>query len=202
MDKENLIQITADVYRLTLFFPKKEPLRYKMREIADEVLTAYLRAKNSPRKPEDCYKELLINLDVLDCYFEIAKKQNWLSVFDILKVQENYANLKKEIEEFIKSEVREETPSQEPGEVSVFNNLSVPQREVLISETGQALRQKKIIEILKQKGSGQVWEFKKIFPEVTKRTLRRDFEHLLKQGLVKRIGERNNTYYQIKQNFD
>jgi hypothetical protein len=200
MDKENLIQITTDVYRLTLLFPKKEPLRYKAREIADEVLDGYLRTKNLPKKPENCFKELLINLDILDCYFEIAKKQNWLSAFDILKVQENYANLKKELEELLRAETKEKTSLQEPGEVSLLESLSGPEEEALTRETSQVLRQKKIIEILKQKGKGQVWEFKKIFPEVTKRTLRRDFEHLLKLGLVKRIGERNNTYYQVSQN--
>ena len=39
---------------------------------------------------------------------------------------------------------------------------------------------------------------KQVFPEVTKRTLRRDFEQMLGQGLVERIGERNNTFYQVK----
>jgi len=35
-------------------------------------------------------------------------------------------------------------------------------------------------------------------PNVSKRTLRRDFEFLLKQGIVERIGERNETFYKIK----
>jgi Fic family protein len=33
---------------------------------------------------------------------------------------------------------------------------------------------------------------------VTKRTLRRDFEKMLKEGIIERLGERNNTFYQIK----
>ncbi len=35
-------------------------------------------------------------------------------------------------------------------------------------------------------------------PDITKRTLRRDFEYMLSQGLIKRIGERNDTFYQIE----
>ena len=38
MNKDFLIQLTNDLYKLTLLFPKKEPLRYKMRELADEIL--------------------------------------------------------------------------------------------------------------------------------------------------------------------
>ena len=58
-------------------------------------------------------------------------------------------------------------------------------------------RQKIIVSILKNKEKGQVWEFKASFPDVSKRTLRRDFEYLYNQGVVKRVGEKNNTFYQL-----
>ena len=38
MDKNSLIELTNKVYKLTLLFPKKEPLRYKIREVADDIL--------------------------------------------------------------------------------------------------------------------------------------------------------------------
>ena len=59
-------------------------------------------------------------------------------------------------------------------------------------------RQDRILAFLREQGRAQVWQVKNILPEVTKRTLRRDFEALLKQGLIERIGERNNTFYQIR----
>lgn len=58
-------------------------------------------------------------------------------------------------------------------------------------------RQKKILEILKEKGKAQVGDFKKIFPETSKRTLRRDFRSLVSQRLVNKMGEKNDTFYQI-----
>ena len=57
-------------------------------------------------------------------------------------------------------------------------------------------RQEKILAFLKEQGRAQVWQIKQVLPEVTKRTLRRDFESLLKKRLVERTGERNNTFYQ------
>lgn len=65
----------------------------------------------------------------------------------------------------------------------------------------QIARQNRIIEFLKQKGRAQVWEIQKIFPDISKRTIRRDFRSLLEQGLIERVGERNKTYYKMKVHF-
>jgi predicted HTH transcriptional regulator len=62
----------------------------------------------------------------------------------------------------------------------------------------QIKRQRRIIEFLKEKGQAQVWEIQKIFPDISKRTIRRDFRSLLKQGSIERVGERNKTYYKMK----
>jgi DeoR/GlpR family transcriptional regulator of sugar metabolism len=59
-------------------------------------------------------------------------------------------------------------------------------------------RQEKILNLLKEKGRAQVWELKQIFPQTSKRTIRRDCECLLKEGMIQRMGERNNTFYQVK----
>ena len=60
-------------------------------------------------------------------------------------------------------------------------------------------RQEKILAVLKEKEKAQVWQIKQIFPQVSKRTLRRDFENLFKRGIIERIGERNETFYQLKE---
>jgi len=182
MDKNYLIQLTNNLYRLTLLFPKKEPLRYKMRELADDILA----------KPNEK------DLEVLDSFFEVAKSQNWVSPNDILEIQKEYSKLKEDLE---KSESR-------IGDVEVRPQQIPPQQvpiEIgsrLVQNDGDRIsinqRQEKILEILKEKGKAQVGELKQIFPEVSKRTLRRDFEFLLKQGKIERIGERNDTFYRLK----
>jgi len=169
MDKDFLIKLTNNLYRLTLLFPQKEPLRYKMRELADDILAKFAEA-GPPQTLEE--------LEVLDGFFEVAKAQNWVSPSNVLEIQQEYSKLK----EGLKS-------SFIPSEAAPQNNGS---------PTSINQRQEKILEILKEKGRAQVWEIQKIFPEVTKRTLRRDFESLLNQGLIKRVGERNDTFYQLK----
>lgn len=170
MDKNYFIQLTNNLYRLTLFFPKKEPLRYKMRELADSILI-------NPNEKD---------LEVLNSFFEIAKNQNWVSVSDILAIQGEYDSLKKELEE--KKLTAVDFSTDREGKIIEVGPQSI------------SLRQEKILAFLRENGRAQVWQLKQIFPEVTKRTLRRDFEQMLGQGLIERLGERNNTFYQVKIN--
>jgi hypothetical protein len=60
MNKDYLIQLTNNLYHLTLLFPKKEPLRYKMREIAIDILADFEELKSS---------QILKNLEILDGFF-------------------------------------------------------------------------------------------------------------------------------------
>ena len=81
MDKEILIQLTVDLYRLTLLFPKKEPLRYKIRELADDILAGFLRITNqreyTNRELVEEIAPLLIlkDLEVLEAFFAIANDE-------------------------------------------------------------------------------------------------------------------------------
>ncbi|MBM3250903.1 MAG: DeoR family transcriptional regulator [Candidatus Nealsonbacteria bacterium] len=190
MDKQEIIDLTNKIYKLTLLFPKKEPLRYKIREKADEILENFIVLDNRNSK-NDLIFELKNDLEVLDSYFEVAKWQNWVSYFDVLAIQENYAkmgdNLKTEGEE---KSLKIEFPAKVSEEQFSAD-------KTLVANNKLDSRKERILEVLKEMGRVQVYQVKEIFPEVSKRTLRRDFEKLLKQGLVERIGERNETFYQL-----
>jgi len=209
MDRNYYLQLTQNLYRLTLLFPKKEPLRYKMPELADDILAdlilssdrgsaSSVLAEDRPlpnlKKKEEGANSIISQLEVLDSFFEVAKNQNWVSPHDILNLQEEYSKLKEELKN------RRSTPplikNTQVGPVQV-SSLNEQQQKILDSNPSTA-RQGKILEYLKEKGKTQVWEMKQIFPEVSKRTLRRDFEFLLKQGKIERIGERNETSYQLR----
>jgi len=190
MEKEPFIQLTKGVYRLTLLFPKKEPLRYKLRELADEILANLILILNGNfHRSGNLVEGIENDLEVLDVYFEIAKDQNWVSPEDILEIQKEYSNIKEEIEKVKKEE--EKNPQPEIKENP--EKEKVAEGNDIINE-----RQEKILEILREKGRAQVGQLVSVFPQVSKRTLRRDFRSLLKRGLIERIGEKNYTFYQIK----
>ena len=181
MNREFLIQLTHKLYHLTLFFPKKEPLRYKIRELADDFLI----------KPNEK------DLEALDSFFEVALIQNWVNPTEILAIKREYANLVGELKK-IKPEKKKPSLAKasegkdNPGPVKLYTQ-AVP-----VMARHNSDRQEKIMEFLKENGRAQVWQIKQILPDISKRTLRRDFENMLGKGNIERIGERNNTFYQIK----
>jgi len=268
MDKENLLQLTKELYHLTVLFPKKEPLRYKIREIADDILACFI-IKNK----ENRGITLKENLEIIGSFFEITKEQNWVSHAALLEVQGKYAMIVQDLEhreemrqvtqaggfgsegkkidkekeasnavEEQKNRQMEETvpiaeAKKEEEKRTVNSSIQISEHVPLISTTepsltftkiekeefkggvkekdaldggpleseahmtgSQMMRQKRIIEFLKENGKAQVWEIQKIFSTTSKRTIRRDFRSLLKQGFIERVGERNRTYYKLKIN--
>jgi len=188
MNKEGLIKLTTDLYYLTSLFPKKEPLRYKIREVASEILNSSISASGqNVKKIDGLIYETKTNLDILDSFFDVAKSQNWVSPVEILNLQEEYSKLEEDLKNLSETRSQEEIIFVPP----TTKNTLKPAFSRQISS-----RQEKIIAILKEKERLQVRDLKEIFSDISKRTLRRDFEHLLKEGLVVRIGDKNNTFYQ------
>ena len=200
MEKQRVIQLTNGLYRLAQLFPKKEPLRYKIRGVAIDILEKSLRVISEPETKQgdtedDLRPEILNDIGIMQAFLTIAKEQNWVRAEEILSISKGYDILKQGLEESNK----DNSDSNEGGQQTpVFQALTADQPVIdFESSHKNRQRQEKILEILKEKGKAQVWELKQILPGVSKRTLRRDFEYMLNQGLVERIGERNQTFYQV-----
>jgi predicted transcriptional regulator with HTH domain len=191
MTKGFYIQLTNNLYRLTLFFPKKEPLRYKVREVGDDILAKILLLlKEDSIKPKTLIADIEKDLEILDSFFEVAKVQNWISPYDILEIQKEYSKIRGEFERF--SMIKKE-------EKSIINFSPVlVENETALKAVNINERQNKILEVLRERGRAQVGDLKIIFPDISKRTLRRDFKDMLKQNLIERVGERNETFYILK----
>lgn len=190
MDKDYLIKLTLAVYRVTELFPSQEPLKIDIREKANQILadTVLIFSQNpvnlAKEQKNKVFEQILGNIEVLQGYFEVAQAQKWLREPNFLVLKREYDKIKEEIkEEGLKKEKKSFKPR--PGENPLpFDNL-------------RNERWRKILEVLKQKEKVQVWELKNIFPQVSKRTLRRDFDYLLKKGLVERIGNGKGTFYKF-----
>jgi len=179
MDKEHFTDLTSDLYHLTLLFPKKESLRYKIRELADKILANLsILLEGTEKRESEIILELKRDLAPLDNFFNVAKRQNWVAAENIDNVQERYQAIKEEIDKF------KDEPTEEKRETSVS----------LIDLRG---REKEIVGLLKEKGKAQVGDLLSLFPKINKRTIRRDFDSLTKKGIVKRVGKANLTFYEL-----
>ena len=94
MNKNDIISLTNRVYALTLLFPKKEPLRYKIRECAIDVLAGCSRQARLDSARQDSDQLPIDDLEAIDCFFEVAKAQKWVKEPELLSIQQEYANLK------------------------------------------------------------------------------------------------------------
>ncbi len=195
MEKDYLIKLCLAIYRITDLFPEREPLRISLREKANQILADSILFFNG--NPVSLTKEqkkrfserILGNISILQGYFEIAEKQNWLRRENFSVLEREYNMIEKEIKNgFSKKESSDITKKEKsPSQVS----------QISLDELKKG-RYKRILEVLKEKEEVQVKDLKEIFSRVSKRTLRRDLNDLLKKGFVKRVGDKNRTVYKLR----
>ncbi len=201
MDKRYFIELTNKVYRLTLLFPKREVLRYKIRGIADEILADLIVIlEGEPKERREAALNVERNIEIMDALFELAKKQGWVLSREITDIQEEYREIKEEVEEFNKIVHREIRASGEevvPPKERVLSQELPKEKKESVEKESLNKRQEEIMSFMKENDQVQIKDIQNLFPKVTKRTLRRDVSLLLEKGLVKRAGKANSTYYSI-----
>src|SRR4030042_4981567 len=135
MDKDQKIKNTGKHDKATLLLPKKEPLRYKLREIAVNILAVPTEG----------------DFETMDKFLEVAKLQNWVPASEILEIQSNYANLRGTLKSSFIS-----------PQIAVFAEKKVGADHLVGRESGRNERQEKIIDFLKENTRAQVWELKQV----------------------------------------
>jgi len=103
---------------------------------------------------------------------------------EFLLLKQEYNNIKGGLEVFDIFE--------EPKEIKKEKPVFIKKK---VSKKGLNQRQKKILDVLKEKEKVQVQDLQEFFPKVTKRTLRRDLDGLLKTDFIKRKGEWSKVFY-------
>lgn len=190
----NGVKLTSAVYNLLEYFPEADPLKNKAKEKALAVLEnlsliftdeGWLSLKdyfsgNRERAKLQTLEDIKILLNCL----KLAKLQGWINGVSFLIVLNEYEKIEKEI----------------GLPIIVSDCTQKPIKSVLNSNSKNfklSNRQSKIIEFLKKNQKAQVMDLMAVLPDVTKRTIRRDLDELLKMGKVAREGEFNQVLYKI-----
>ncbi len=192
LDKNYLLQITNELYRITLLFPKKEPLRYKLRNIGNDILANFvdLTQEDDDERRFNLVEQSNQQIEVLEGFLDLARQQNWVRMSDLLNLQKEYNIVQDRLLD-IYNEKEEKPKVQHAAHVVVKNEPRVEKNE--LSE-----RQKMILRVLKNKEKAQVGDLKEYFPDVSKRTIRRDLKELIENETIKREGQKSNTFYHIQ----
>ena len=201
MDKRYFVELTNKLYRLTFFFPIKEPLRHRVREVSDEILANLVLILEGElkerREAAFCVEK---NIEMLDVLLELSKSQNWIEPDEIKKLQDSYGLIKSEVKDF--NDISRRQMAKEGTFYQKDTMLASPKKketeEKSLKEKKKVKlnkRQEKIIELLKKRDKMQVKDFQEFLKDATKRTLRRDLSDLVDQKIIERTGKGNMTYY-------
>ncbi len=166
MADDDFVKTMSIIYKILDFLPDSDPLKNLAKEKVLAILEN-LTLQNFLQASDD--------IAVLENYLKVGFGQGWISSMNFLIITKEYQKMKDNIEipkDIAKSSVKYDR----------------------IEKYSQ--RQSKILEILNKKENAQVSDFIKELPKVTKRTIRRDLDDLLKRGKISRAGEWNQVFYQ------
>lgn len=211
------VKITSAVYRLLDFFPEGEPLKNRAKDKALAITENLVSVFNTQGwvsfQKDKAVIQLLEDIEILLNYLKLAKSFGWIDNVNFLIISKGYENIRGQVRQLSRKPLTESIQGAENASIiaqtqkvtfqkTVENQISFTEKKINQSKATEFLisdRQKKILQILSEKGKAQVSDFKIVLVDVTKRTIRRDLDELLKNGRIIRVGEWNQVFYQIGQ---
>ena len=229
---DDFVKVINSTYKLLDFFPDNDPLKYKAKEKALEVLGNLTVMGDvdgwTSLKKEKAGTELLDDIEVLKNYLKLGKHQGWVGGINYLILQKEFDEIKGTIKVprgsvshslriglkaglakpfapiLQEKESQKVIPHQKEEKVKQKTDIikeplllqpHLPKTEDELAKN--AVRREKILHIINNMGRAQVSDIIKEIPQVTKRTIRRDIDELLKKSKIVRNGEWNKIFYQV-----
>ncbi len=178
--ENDFVKITDAVYKVLDFLPE-DPLKTAAKDQALLVLKGLTQQKAATG--------LLQDIEVLENYLKLAKYRGWLADMNFFIITGQYRR--------IAASLQKHAPASKPQTAN--NSSAQPSKPKKTKKPEEKLtgRQLQIIKILKQRQKAQVAQLMEELPDITKRTVRRDLDDLLKKGKIARVGQFNQVFYQI-----
>ena len=192
---EIFIKLTNSAYKIIDFFPESDPLKNRAKEkvlsIMDNLTIINLLDGWASFQIDAARNYIIQDIEILLHYFIVARNQGYLNPTNFFILSKEYHEILKEIKssDTLKLEIQTIPP------IKVLENKKV-RKEVRHSSI-LTERQQKIITFLTENQKAQVVDLQHILKGVTKRTIRRDLNELLKRGNIVRVGKFNRIFYQL-----
>lgn len=198
------------LYRVTDAFPQHEPLRILIREESLRLMGGVERFLATRSTYER--QQTLVSLRVLFQYVCLAQEQNWMR-------SENFDLLLQSMRHWAQNLPGASVPATPRYEVQAVTSIGRPRRAAQnaskkevpkvsrslrtpatkdSSATGTlSSRQRGIVQHLEHTDSAQIGQLSALFPSISKRTIRRDLERLVRERIIRRAGKTNGTLYSL-----
>ena len=211
--KDKIVELTNAVYNLLEYFPESDPLKNRAKEKALAVMEnlslvfadgGWVSLKDYFSSNREKTKlQTLEDIEIILNCLKLARMRGWINGVSFLIVFNEYEKIKKEIGIPIIISERTQKPV-EPVLNEDAMEKQVRDTQFFIAPKLQddkifklSDRQIKIIDFLERNQKAQVMDLMTVLPDITKRTVRRDLDELLKMGKVAREGEFNQVLYRI-----
>ncbi len=195
MNEDYLIKLTLTLYQITDTWDGYGFLKVQLRNLSNEILVDFILVSRR-ETALDIQAQLIKNINTINTILLQARSNKLINREHFLMFQREYDRIKDEIQRMGLNRIvkTEETKPLKPKKEARQPKIEAhePKTEGPIGK-----RQGKILKLLEKKEKTQVSGLKQIFPDVSKRTLRRDLDDLLKKGLVERKGEWNQIFYTL-----
>lgn len=203
---EKFLQITNAVYKLLEFFPENEPLKNRAKEkalsITENLVLIFGEdgwtsiSSLMPQRKEKAIINALEDIEILLSFLKVGKQLGWISNINLLIIEKEYEKLKEEIK---KTDFKKERNIEKISFSEFIEKTKIipPLKESKPKADNLSERQKKILQLLKEREKTQVSDIIKVLPNITKRTIRRDLDDLLKKDKIARVGEWNQVFYKV-----
>jgi hypothetical protein len=204
---EKFIKITNSAYKVLEFLPEADPIKNKAKEkvlsiMESSVLVLGVEFTDTEFLPKT--DQALRDIDIFLGYLKIVKERGWLDTINFLILEKEYKVIEVEL---IRLRSKYSTKNNQIQKEIATSPFGAPRNDGESTEKIEKKieiefteRQKKILEIIQKNEKTQVSDIIKVLPQVTKRTIRRDMDELLKLGMVLRIGEFNQIFYKFVEN--
>lgn len=191
------LNLCLAVYRITAKFAPGEVLAGQLRELGNQI---------AGDLAEGNFAAVEKKIDRLKIYFAVAKAQNWVKPINWSIMDFEYYKLQQEIifwyrEPAQMGEIANQRESEEKNIVSHnINNIKrlkkAALRTALSDSENSNPRQSMILAALNKNYPLKMSDLIPLFKDdVSERTLRNELQAMIKDGLVKRNGEKRHTEY-------
>ena len=203
MNSDYFIKLTFNLFHTVEDWPETDFLKFQLRSLASQILNDLILTSNSSQIDGEIEVRLSKSLENLIRSLERARNQKLMQRQKFLLFSREYKTIQESLiepEKCFKKELpvikkKDETLIVLPKEKKKIKKTPIIKE--VPAKVDFNSRQEKILKILEGRTKVQVWELKEVFTDISKRTLRRDLDELLKKGFIMRQGQWNEVSYEL-----
>lgn len=209
-----IFDVTLALYRVTDFFPKDEPLRFKLRDEANRVFQSMIEYEYRMTHSFDP-EVVIVRLSLFKSMLQLARSLQFVKSANLMVLEREYDALlsfftqearawegRRENafvpESFAETQSGEVAKNRELPSADVIPDKLANKKKLPIPESALGERQKKIIEFIRRAGHARANDTHALFPHVSAKTIQRILQDLVESDFLKKEGDKRWTFYSIK----